>query len=151
MKKIILSAFILLVTGGLFAQNYKESIGLRLGTSIGASYKTYLSQDRAIEAILDLDIFDKDLMKINVTGIYQFVFKTDVTGLNFYAGPGISAGVYLGNENGLLLAINGMAGVEYKFHDVPLSISLDWNPKVQIITNAGFKPTNFGLTLRYEL
>lgn len=150
MKKLLLMGLLLIGSGMVTAQNYKESLGLRLGTSIGASYKSYLSDSKAIEAILDLDIFEKDLMKINVTGLYQFVFDTEVDGLNFYAGPGVSAGLYLGNENGLLLAINGIAGVEYKFYGVPLSLSLDWNPKVQIITNAGFKPANFGLTLRYE-
>lgn len=150
MKKFFLMGIVILLSGIASAQNYKESIGLRLGTSIGASYKTYLSESKALEAILDLDIFEKDLMKINVTGLYEFVFESNIDGLNFYVGPGISAGLYLGDANGLLLAINGVAGVEYKFEGIPLSISLDWNPKVQIITNAGFKPTNFGLTFRYN-
>lgn len=150
MRKLITVAAALLILTTAGAQNYDRSIGLRLGTTIGASYKSYLSQQKAVEAILDLDIFDKDLMKLNVTGLYEFVFETDAEGLNFYAGPGISAGIYLGDSNGLMLAINGVAGVEYKFPNTPVSISLDWNPKVQIITNAGFKPAGFGLTLRYE-
>ncbi len=152
MKKIItlVSVFVFGVSA-LSAQNYSSSVGLRLGTSIGASYKTYMSTERAFEGILDLDIFEDNVMKLNLTGIYQFVFDTDITGLNFYAGPGLSAGVYLGDENGVLLAINGMAGVEYKIKNSPVSLSLDWNPKVQIITNAGFKPSNFGLTVRYSI
>ena len=67
MKKLLLMGLLLIGSGMVTAQNYKESLGLRLGTSIGASYKSYLSDSKAIEAILDLDIFEKDLMKINVT------------------------------------------------------------------------------------
>jgi hypothetical protein len=150
MKKLLLTLGLLVAFGAMNAQNYDRSIGLRLGTSIGASYKEYLNKDRAVEGILDLDIFERDMMKLNVTGIYQFVYNTEAEGLNLYYGPGASVGVYLGDTNGLMLAINGMAGIEYKFPDSPVSISLDWNPRVQIITNAGFKPANFGLTLRYQ-
>lgn len=90
-------------------------------------------------------------MKLRATGIYQFHFDVNVDGLSLYAGPGASLGLFLGDSNGVLMAIDGMAGIEYKFENTPIAISFDWNPKVQIITNAGFKPGNFGLTIRYTL
>ena len=149
MKKLFLVALALILSVSAFSQNYKQAIGQRLGTSIGASYKHFLNSTQAIEGILDLDIFEKDQMKIKATGIYQFHFDVNVDGLALYAGPGASVGLFLGDTNGVHVAIDGMAGIEYKFDNVPLALSFDWNPKVQIITNAGFKPANFGLTLRY--
>lgn len=151
MRKIVLLLTAIIITNGSFAQDYTKAIGLRIGSSIGASYKQFMLPSQAIEGILDLDILDSDKMKIKVTGIYQFYFDVDIDGLSLFAGPGASAGIYVGDSSGFLMAIDGMAGVEYKFRNAPIALSFDWNPKVQIITNAGFKPDNFGLTIRYTL
>ncbi|MFA6758084.1 MAG: hypothetical protein WCR61_02020 [Bacteroidales bacterium] len=151
MRKIVLLLTAIIITNGVFAQDYTKAIGLRIGSSIGASYKQFMLPSQAIEGILDLDILDSDKMKIKVTGIYQFYFDVDIDGLSLFAGPGASAGIYVGDSSGFLMAIDGMAGVEYKFRNAPIALSFDWNPKVQIITNAGFKPDNFGLTIRYTL
>ncbi|MFA6769664.1 MAG: hypothetical protein WCR71_00640 [Bacteroidales bacterium] len=151
MRKTLLLLAAIIITSGAFAQDYTKAIGLRIGSSIGASYKQFLQPTHAIEGILDLDIIDKDQMKIKVTGIYQFHFDVNVDGLSLFAGPGASAGIYIGDSSGFLMAIDGMAGIEYKFMNAPIVLSFDWNPKVQIITNAGFKPDNFGLTVRYTL
>lgn len=151
MRKSLLLLTAIIIASGAFAQDYTTAIGLRLGSSIGASYKQFLEPSRAIEGILDLDILNGDQMKIKVTGIYQFHFDVNVDGLSLFAGPGASAGIYVGDSSGFLMAIDGMAGVEYKFLNVPIALSFDWNPKVQIITNAGFKPSNFGITVRYIL
>lgn len=151
MKRSLLIGVALLFSALLTAQDYTKAIGLRVGSSIGASYKQFLEPKRAIEGILDLDILSKETLKLKVTGIYQFNFTTDVDGLSWYAGPGASAGIYVGDNNGFLMSVDGMVGVEYKFHNAPVALSFDWNPKVQIITDAGFKPANFGLTIRYTL
>jgi hypothetical protein len=90
-------------------------------------------------------------MKLKLSGFYQFHFNVDVDGLSLYAGPGASAGIYVGDESGFMMSIDGIGGVEYKFHNAPIALSFDWNPKVQIINDAGFKPSNFGLTIRYTL
>ena len=39
--------------------------------------------------------------------------------------------------------------IEYKFNNIPLAISADWNPKIQLISNAGLKVPNLGFTVRY--
>jgi len=149
MKKLFLVAALMSGLQGAAQAGYQDGVDAAKAGSIGASYKHFLNSTQAIEGILDLDIFEKDQMKIKATGIYQFHFDVNVDGLALYAGPGASVGLFLGDTNGVHDAIDGMAGIEYKFDNVPLALSFDWNPKVQIITNAGFKPANFGLTLRY--
>lgn len=151
MRKIVLFSAFLFIGLNLAAQDYTRSIGLRLGSSIGASYKEFIRPSTAIEGILDLDILDEDKMKLKLSGFYQFHFNVDVDGLSLYAGPGASAGIYVGDESGFMMSVDGIGGVEYKFHNAPIALSFDWNPKVQIINDAGFKPSNFGLTIRYTL
>lgn len=151
MRKIVLFSAFLFIGLNLAAQDYTRSIGLRIGSSIGASYKEFIRPSTAIEGILDLDILDEDKMKLKLSGFYQFHFNVDVDGLSLYAGPGASAGIYVGDESGFMMSVDGIGGVEYKFHNAPIALSFDWNPKVQIINDAGFKPSNFGLTIRYTL
>ncbi len=150
-KRFYITVIMLAIVSIASSQDYTRAIGLRLGSSVGASYKQFLNPGNAIEGILDLDIIDRDHMKIKVTGIYQFHKNINVDGLSFYFGPGASAGIYVGDSSGFLMAIDGMLGLEYKFPTAPIALSIDWNPKVQIITNAGFKPDNFGLTVRFTL
>lgn len=151
MRKIVLFSAFLFIGLNLAAQDYTRSIGLRIGSSIGASYKEFIRPSTAIEGILDLDILDEDKMKLKLSGFYQFHFNVDVDGLSLYAGPGASAGIYVGDESGFMMSVDGIGGIEYKFHNAPIALSFDWNPKVQIINDAGFKPSNFGLTIRYTL
>ncbi len=151
MKRGFIILIFTIIYSAIYSQNYTNAIGLRIGSSIGASYKEFISTDRAIEGILDLDILKKDEMKLKLSGIYQFHYNVNVDGLSLFAGPGASAGIYVGDSSGFMMSIDGMAGIEYKFHNAPIVLSFDWNPKVQIITDAGFKPNNFGLTIRYTL
>lgn len=151
MKRVVLVLILILSGSLLFAQNYNRAIGLRLGSGVGASYKQFIKPTAAVEGIIDMGILTPDHKKLNVTGIYQFHFNVNVDGLSLYAGPGLSAGIYVGDASGFIMAIDGMAGVEYKFQNSPLALSFDWNPKIQMIKNAGLHSDNFGLTLRFTL
>ena len=149
MKKLLVFTFLSLFTTSVFSQNYDLSVGLRVGTSVGASIKAFIAENRAIEAIADLDIIEPEQLKLRASVNYQFIINSEEEGLNIFIGPGVSAGLLIGDNNGVLISIDGIAGAEYKFKNSPIALSLDWNPKVQIITNAGIKPGNLALTIRY--
>ncbi|MDD2491464.1 MAG: hypothetical protein PHV12_04630 [Bacteroidales bacterium] len=151
MKKIILAAAVLIMSTSAFSQNYKTSIGLRTGTSLGASIKHFISQPGAIEGILDVDLVRHDEMKIKATGLYEYHFDVNVDGLYVYAGAGATAGVHVAGlySKQFMMGIDLIGGVEYKFNNIPLALSADWNPRIQIISNPGFKVTNLGFTVRY--
>lgn len=153
MKKSLLVVVALVISLSAFSQDYSRAVGLRLGSSIGASYKTFLNSDRAVEGILDIDIIDRDYTKIKFAGYYQFHFDVNVDGLSLYAGPGASAGVYTNGRyrNNFAMSLDGMGGVEYKFNNAPLVLAFDWVPKLQFISDAGFKADNFAITLRFTL
>jgi len=151
MKRSLLIIAALLISLSAFSQNYNRAVGLRLGSSVGVSYKQFLTSGTAVEAILDLDIIGRNYTKVKASGYYQFHFDLNVDGLSLYGGPGASAGVFVAGDyrNNFVMSIDAIGGVEYKLHNAPIVLAFDWIPKIQIITDSGFKPANFGLTARY--
>ena len=151
MKRSFLIIAALLISLSTFSQNYSKAIGLRLGSSIGVSYKQFFSADRAAEALFDIDILGKNTTKIKASCYYEFHFDVNIDGLSLYAGPGVSAGAFVSGLYGkyFVMSVDAMGGVEYKFNNVPVVLAFDWTPKFQFITDSGFKPANFALTARY--
>ena len=153
MKKTILTltlTLLLLFSTKSYAQDYQRAVGIRLGTGIGVTYKQFLKPSAAIEATLDLgNMFTHNNFNIVATATYQFNFDVNVEGLSLYTGPGASIGTYLGDHTGFLLAIAGVAGVEYKFNKTPIALSFDWTPKLRLTQGVGFIGDNFGLGVKY--
>ena len=45
--------------------------------------------------------------------------------------------------------IDGIAGLEYAFFDVPVSVGLDWKPNFNIVTDSRIIMDEISLVLRY--
>ena len=43
----------------------------------------------------------------------------------------------------------GIVGLIYKFDQLPLNISLDWKPELNIITNVAFEGSAVGVSARF--
>lgn len=144
--------FILLITltfsPKLFAQSYKFGGGLRLSNasptiSNSISAKYFITQQDALEALVSFG---------NRFGIGLLYEKhkpfTNESGLRWFYG----FGGYVGFQGGdVYLGPTGVLGFDYKFKDVPLNISLDWKPELDIIPKVNLVPDAFGLTARYTL
>ena len=141
MKKIIFS-FVLafFALSALSAQANGQAIGLRLsngfGNSAEISYQQALGSSHRFEG--DLGLSNNGLY---LTGVYQWVWdlSTLADGFNWYAGVGGNAGLWNGNNSyskGLSLGIVGQVGIEYNFN-IPLQLSLDYRPIVNIIPTLG--------------
>ena len=151
MKKLILSAFILLgLAFSAQAQDIsKNALGLRLGDNDGfggeISYQRGLSKNNRLE--LDLGWRDgKDYNAFKLTGIYQWVWNIE-GGFNWYAGVGGGVGSwsydYQGvDDSGVILFAAGDLGIEYNF-DFPLQLSLDIRPELYFNSD-DYREDNFG-------
>jgi hypothetical protein len=115
------------------AQDYKSAIGLRLGYPLSATYKTFISDQAALELVAGFRTFS-GYSWFNVGGYYE-VHKEipSVAGLKWYYGAG--ANIYFwsfdsGFNGGSTTSIglSGVLGLDYKFADAPLNISVDWIP-----------------------
>ncbi|MFM2136648.1 MAG: hypothetical protein RL021_2048 [Bacteroidota bacterium] len=76
---------------------------------------------------------------------WMFALDDAPEGLKFY--PGVGPEVYFGND--FTVAVAGDFGAEYSF-EFPLTVGLDWRPRLQFSENTGFYGGNWGLIARYR-
>ncbi len=151
MKKLVIVLFAGMLSGlALNAQDYENSAGIRLGLSNGISFKHFFTTGDAAEGILTTRWGG-----FNLTGLlerHKAPFKTD--GLYFFYGAGAHFGSYNNSwfsdsNNHTVIGIDGIAGLEYVLRDLPLNVSLDWKPGINLIGYTGFWADELALTARY--
>lgn len=171
MKSLLRITLILaLVIGGLStakSQDYTSSVGLRLGSPIAASYKMFLGgSSNALEAFVSYRSYSNTVLGtrygwtwIGVGAAYQ-IHKDipSVDGLMWYFGGGASVVFYSYDEfyaddnDNLAIGIQGNLGLDYKFADLPINLSVDWVPTFYINGfNNGFGAGYGALSVRYVL
>ena len=146
MKKIILVAALVLGFA-VAASAQPRAIGLRGGWGAELSYQHGFGAD-FLQADLGLNTFDS----VHGSVVYNFMIAqpawTSRGEWGFYAGPGASVGLGLGEANYLTLGAAGMVGLEYTFW-FPLQLSLDFRQHVGI-GNGLWCPSSVGLGVRYK-
>lgn len=134
MRKLILAWIFLAVAAGAQAQMSDNALGVRLGG--GSFFEGEISFQKALNNVnrleLDFGFSSKyELTRLVTTGIYQWHWNLN-QGLNWYAGPGGSVGLYSDDDRKgyLNIALGGQVGIEYNFqdHSVPLLLSMDVRP-----------------------
>ena len=147
----------ILITGSLNAQNsgYKTALGVRLSSSNAminnsVSVKHFLNDKMAIEGLLS---FGDPLAIGALVELHQ---PMTATGLTWYYGGGAYIG-FLKKVNTTTqktttdpnFGAQGVIGLDYKFSNIPLNISLDWKPELNIVTDINFEPAAIGFTARF--
>lgn len=149
MKKLfLLSALLIGLAISSQAQVDGKTIGLRLGYGAEVTYQHPLGDANRVEVDLGLASWAGGL---NLNGAYHWVkdLSSVKEGLNWYYGGGIGMTLwpsYFG------MGIIGQVGVEYPVEvaNLPLLLSLDWRPSLNIIGGFGFGYTGVGLGVRYK-
>ncbi len=158
MKKILIVALTFIISLSAFSQEYKQALGIRLGYDMSITYKNNLSDKNFIDASVNFGLFHPGLFSLVVSGFYDWRWDIpNVKGLSWYVGPGIFLGPmfysYAGEGGGskmsFLLSINAGIGLEYKFANTPIALSLDYYPGLQITPGVGFAYANGGLGVKY--
>ena len=158
MKRMI--AVCLLVAGIGFAstasaQDYRTALGVRLSSSNAMqsnsiSLKQFITPTMAIEGLFT---FGEPLA---LGALLEFHKPLSSAGLNYFYG----AGGYVGfvkevntstqktvtNAN---FGAQGVIGLDYKFNNIPLNLSLDWKPELNIVDDINFEPAAVGFTARF--
>jgi hypothetical protein len=151
MKKYVLIFCALIAATTLSAQNktaesltYKTAAGVKVWDGAGLSLKTFIADKAALEFI---GFFNK--YGARITGLYEFHGDLNTEGnLKWYIGPGAHVGLYKGGNTAF--GVDGVLGLDYKFKNLPLNISLDWQPSLEFFSgNSEFIPDWGGLGIRY--
>jgi hypothetical protein len=149
MKKLLLLLFAALafvqMSMAQDGSNYKHAIGVRLGSSVpaiksGISYKHFINNN-AIEGILSFGD------GVGICGLYEIhkpIASTE--GLQWLFGFGGYATFNNSNSN---VGAAGIIGLDYKFKDIPLNITVDWKPELNIISKVGFEASGVGFSARF--
>jgi hypothetical protein len=158
MKKIfpaslIIVAILFVTTAS--AQTYRTAVGVRLSSSTAMvnnsiSLKHFLNEKSAIEALFSFG----DPLAIGA--LYEVHKPFNAEGLQwFYGGGG-----YIGfvktfnpnknrNETDANFGAQGVLGMDYKFANIPLNLSLDWKPELNLVSDINFEPAAIGFTARF--
>ena len=46
-------------------------------------------------------------------------------------------------------AATGIIGLDYKFEEAPINVTLDWKPELNLISTIAFESSGIGLSIRY--
>lgn len=134
---------------------YKAAVGIRLSSSPAVvnnsiSFRYFFKENQAIEALVSLGD------PIAFGALYQIHNPLAVEGLNWFYG----GGAYLGFEKYYHTTKNkdvtepnvgaqGVVGLDYKFTGIPLNISLDWKPELNLVREVFFEPAAIGVSARF--
>lgn len=150
MKKIgIIVAAFLIVGFSSNAQNktanslsYKTSAGIKIWDGAGISLKTFIDPKNAVEFI---GFFNGNGTRIS--GLYEIHGDLNTeSNLKWYFGPGAHIGLY---HSLTYFGLDGVIGMDYKFKNQPINLSLDWQPSFEFGSGAGFAANYGGLGIRY--
>ena len=158
MKKVLI---VLLVTAGIgsfniaSAQDYKTALGVRLSSSAAmvnnsVSFKQFISDKTAIEALFSFG----DPLALGA--LIEFHKPLSASGLRYYYGAGgyisfvkTTNPVTQKSKTDPNFGAQGVIGLDYKFPNVPLNLSLDWKPELNIVSDINFEPAAIGFTARF--
>ena len=153
MKKMTLLAVLVLTASLLAAQNrtsesmnYKTAVGVKLWNGGGVSLKTFIADDKALEFI---GFFYNN--RTRITGLYQIHGDLNTEGnLKWYLGFGGHVSLYKTYSG---FGLDGVAGIDYKFSNLPLNLALDWQPAFELGSGSynGFYGNWGGVAVRYTL
>jgi hypothetical protein len=130
---------------------YNRAIGVKIPGGLSLTYKKFVSDTRNIEA--QLTAWHQGF---RVAGLYEFNFYAfdKLPELSWFVGPGAHIGfwksAYQKTYNSKAdVGIDGIIGLDYKFKNIPLNASVDWEPAVTLVGSAGFTPVFGGIAVRY--
>ena len=150
MRQVLLTLFIVCILSviSIHAQDYKLGLGIRfsdasptISSSITAKY--FFNETSAVDGLISFGT------RFGIGGLYEIHTPLNATeGQKWYYG----GGAYVGFQNHTTYAgPQGVVGLDYKFSNVPLNLSLDWKPELDFSPSINFVPDAFGLTARFTL
>lgn len=158
MRKILLTLVLAITLQGMVqaqmntGSSYQTAIGVKFYPG-AITLKHFTSKSIALEGLGYFFNYG-----FRLTGLYEIHGEIPgAAGLRWYAGPGAHIGawndkwkdVFPGRADGIAIGIDGVLGLDYKVNDIPLNLSLDWQPSFNIVGYNYFEGGWGGLAIRY--
>lgn len=164
MRKFTLLLVTVLFVGSSYAQDYKNSIGIRLGSghydAVAVAFKTFISQPGALEFDLGFNggkHAGYRRTNASFSGTYQHHFPiANIQGFKWFVGGGaVLSNTFIDRDDidgGFNVGIYPTGGVDYKLKNAPFAFSADIRPTFHIVDGYGAYNNfyaNGGITARY--
>ncbi len=171
MKKFLLFIVTSLLLTNLQAQEYSQAVGIRGGISSGFEYRAFSNEYISYKALLSTrnhgvqltglkefhipDMFD---FSDQLTFIYGFGAHVGYERWNVYDMKDYPYTDYflygqpiIKRRTGVIIGLDALAGVEYTFWEVPLSVGLEVKPYFNVFGKNFFRlqPFDFAFTVKY--
>ena len=141
MRKVYFSLFLISVFTACYAQDYYQAVGLRGGVTSGITYKKFLNEMKAMEAILS---FKRGGVQLTAVREYHDLTLYKFSD-NFYLmkGYGGHVGFYYDEPRSFLkfrffdenermfapvIGLDAYVGLEYRPDQLPVVLGIDYKP-----------------------
>lgn len=147
MKKLLLLAVAVVFATSAFAQDYKNSIGLRLGYGAELQYERHFSDKNYLEA--NLGLYGFDVFDVNATYNWNLC-EWDWTPKagKWFLSAGVGASVAMARQY-FNVGVAGDVAFGIRFNK-PVTLSLDYRPTIFLLNNWGSGFAGVGLTCTYN-
>lgn len=147
---IFLSSFIYGQRGML-----DNAVGLRLGLGAGVTFQHFTNNQNALEIIAY-----QRMGGVNLTVLFERHEKMlNIKGFRYFYGTGAHAWVFnkynvlqenILRENSFALGVDAIVGMSYHLRSIPISISVDWKPSINLKGSHYIEWDSGGLSVRYK-
>ncbi len=149
-KALIIFAFICITIAGVNAQEYTTAFGAKFYTGDGSigglNIRHSTSEHTALEGSL---LFFSG--GVGLEGLYEYQAPiAGAEGLQYFVGGGGLLGFGTGRNSNTTFALRLTGGVDYKFADAPIDISLGFDPIFYLAPSTG-STLALGIGLRYVI
>lgn len=147
-KSILVFAFII-ISQSTNAQAYEAAVGGRLGSFFTGSYKMFVSESNAIEAIAGFDrVADTNALVLG--GFYQLHNDLNIETEDFQWFYGVGGFVSIVSGSTAIVP-SGIVGIEYTMTDAPVNFFIDAMPGLAIGNGGTDFQINGSIGARYIL
>ena len=172
MKKVvlILLSFITIATAAMAQRRenqmwYKHALGFRYellhSGMLGVSYERFWTKHSSWE-VLGMGYFAEGL---EAAGFYKYTSTFPIVSRQFrwYAGGGAHLASWFNKrptKDPFVFGLDAIVGLGFTFYNIPLAITIDWRPQIDLYTQDPvkredflklFNPEKLGITFRYTM
>lgn len=132
----------------------KAAVGLKFIYGVSLTGKVFIKENSALEGIFRYNSGGGLGSNIAFTGLYEYHAPIKgVDGLRWYLGGGGHVNYFSWKDSNAdavtTFGVAGIVGLEYKFANLPLAVSADWQPAYIISSPSGFSAENGGIGIKY--
>lgn len=163
MKHLLLILIFAILSCHAFSQDFKQAVGIRAGFTGGIEYRIYTDNENSYKFLLGSR--ERGLVAHALKEFHRYDLFTFTDQLNVVFGAGLHAGYerwdqqyynyntsYYVTRTAFIAGLDGLAGLEYMFLEVPLSVGLEVKPYFDFFGREMFdiELFDFAFTLKYH-